>query len=269
VGGGGARYGARVQDAAELRDRFLLGDRTKPLLVSVATDPELEKYWAHESEHDVPSQLSALEPWAMTTPNFSFFDQVPRPHILHNRARIVSSALALSAGGVASILHVNAQTPADWRFWAELLRNQPHVRFVAKEFQTGTRNDWRRANEMIDGLRSVRDAIGRELHPIIVGGTQYAPHITKHFSAATFVDSRPFMCTMKRRRLELNWPLVRWVENPTPEGAALDDLLEHNIRAYTRYVERLRVIAIDDPKDAAITAASIEEDDELLTNCEA
>lgn len=264
VGGAVARYGPRATDGPDLRSRALLRADSKVLFVSVARDEELEKFWHLATERNVPARLTSLNLWAMTTPNFSYFLRAPRTHILHNTARILRCAEALSAAEVPPILHLNWLTDADWQLWVRVLRAHPQVRFVCKEFQTGGR-DPRRAGAMIEGLRRMQDRVEQDLHPIIVGGTQYATRILRGFPSATFVDSRPFMCTVARRRLEIRWPSVEWVPAPTEIGEPLDSLLAYNLRAYARYVDLLAEDLRPSPSDAnAVAIAAMEDEDQLL-----
>jgi hypothetical protein len=52
-------------------------------------------------------------------------------------------------------------------------------------------------------------------------------------SSVTIIDANPFFKTHMRRQLVGG----KWHLYPTAEGAPLDQLLEENIAAYTRYVE--------------------------------
>ena len=259
VGGAGANYGPRARTARDLRDRLVLRSDAQVLFVSVAPDADLEKYWACANELSVPTKLAQLDLWAMTAPNFSFFDQVPRTQLLYNRARIVRALEALSAAGIPAIPHLNARTMMDWQFWADLLRAHPHVRHVAKEFQTGGR-DPACAEEMIVGLRYVQDRVPQDLRPIIVGGTQYAARIARAFPLATFVDSRPFMAAVNRHRFVLDCRGAQWEPSPTKLGEPIDDLLADNIRNYRRYVETL----VRTGTNADLPAVAMEEASELL-----
>lgn len=238
VGGAGANYGPRSRTAHDLRDRLALRRDAQVLFVSVAPDAELERYWACANELSIPAKLARLALWGVTAPNYSFFDQVPRTQLLYNRARIIRALEALTVAGVPAIPHLNARTRMDWRFWADVLRAQPQVRYVAKEFQTGGR-DPEQAQEMLTGLRYVQDRIQQDLRPIIVGGTQYATMIARHFPLATFVDSRPFMAAVHRQRFVLDCRGAQWEPSPTAPQEPIDDLLADNIRNYRRYVERL------------------------------
>lgn len=263
VGGAGPNYGPRAKDGRDLRARLRLRDDAQLLFVSVAPDGDLEKYWASATELAVPSKIAELNLWGMTAPNYSFFDLVPRTQILYNRARIVCATEALSEAGVPGILHVNAKTSSDWQFWADLLRDHPQIRFVAKEFQTGARYDREVAEQMIAGLAAIQEHVPQDIHPIVVGGTQYASLIARVFRNVTFVDSRPFMNAVHRHRFVFDVLGARWEASPTGPEEGLEELLAHNIFHYARYVDALTRIS---PSDAAFAQASVEDDDELLVD---
>ncbi|WP_236519216.1 DUF4417 domain-containing protein [Sandaracinus amylolyticus] len=263
VSGAGRQYGPRARDGRDLRRRLVLRPDAQVLFVSVARDPEIERYWAHATELNLPERLAALGLWGMTAPNFSFFDDMPRTQILYNTARIVRATEALSKAGVPSVLHLNALTKADLRFWVSLLRDHPQMVYVAKEFQTGARSDRVRAERMIDGLEFIQARVPQELRPIVIGGTQYTRRLVSSFPRATFIDSRPFMNAVNRQRFVFDAAGARWEKCPTAPDEPIDDLLASNIAAYSRYVAALGNGAIDDA-----AAACVEASDESLTEDE-
>lgn len=229
----GGAYDAEATSRQELRADFAIGERTRVLLVSVAPDEDLEIYWQqHHRREGFARALSSLGIIGMTVPNFSFFNDAPRTHTLWNRARMIRVAEALSEAGVPIVLHLNASTAFDWAFWTDLLRCNPGMAYVAKEFQTGNRSPGA-GEAALDAVRELQQRIGRTLHPIAIGGAQFVPHLQREFGRFTVVDSQPFMSTMFRRRLNLLCDGTReWKPITTATDEALDDLLTYNVRRY-------------------------------------
>lgn len=219
----------------ELRDRFGIARGTPIFVSGVAPDHVIESYWAYRNVTHVPALLAKLGIAAMTTPNFSFFSDAPRTHTLYARKRIMISAEELSAHGVAVIPHLNAITRSDWKFWEDLLSVQPHLTYVAKEFQTGHR-DKRKGLRAIDELRGIQDRLGRAIHPVAIGGAQYVQDCAQHFGSFTIADSHPFMQAMHRRMLVGHGTRVRSHHSPRD----LDMLLEIDVR---RWEDALRARA--------------------------
>jgi hypothetical protein len=233
VGGRSANvYGPKVRTMVDLRARFQIGSSSQVLLVSVAPDADLERYWAYRNSRSVPAALRALGIVAVTIPNFSFFQDAPRTHTIRNRRRMEIVAEELSAAGIAVIPHLNALTRADWNYWADYLRRHESVTCVAKEFQTGLR-DPALANEAIGAISQLEEKIGRPLHLIAVAGGGCVPQLARTFGRFTVVDSMPFMKTMKRRKLVVHGK-VRWRRLRVP---LVDDLLAHNVEGYTAHME--------------------------------
>lgn len=226
------KYTPNVSSREHLLKRLRLSARARIMLVSVAKDPPLERYWHYRREHETTALLARLGPLAMTVPNFSFFLNAPRPHTLWNIKRMLLVAEEISAAGIPAIIHLNAVTTADWKFWTQFLRERPQIKFVAKEFQTGLKNP-RLADAALSSLRALQDTLGRAIHPVIIGGRRLVPECARMFENFTIVDSTPFMKTVKRQLAYLQTDGdVGWVPAPTPSGTPVDQLLSANIRTY-------------------------------------
>jgi len=167
-------YGPTSRTAADLCKRFRLRPDAKILLVSVATDRKLEAYWSYRSLYNAPIALALLGPVGITVPNFSFFNDAPRPHTLWNRRRMEVVARELSLAGARVIPHLNAATEADWQFWTSMLRERTDIRVIAKEFQTGNAPP-ERAVAAIQRLARLQRDLKRLLHPLLVGAARLAP----------------------------------------------------------------------------------------------
>jgi hypothetical protein len=227
----GQSYSTVASSASGIREQFGLRHDAEVLLVSVARDRVLERFWAYRRKWFVPRQLKELGLTAITVPNFSSFLDAPRPHSLWNRRRMEIAAAEFAANGLFVVPHLNSLQEDDWRHWQVFLGAHDHLTYVAKEFQTGLRHRDRGERAIAD-LARLQDRVGRALHPVIVGGAAFAAQLARHFTALTFVDSQPFMKAVKRRRAAAPG---RWERS---ELTNLDQLLALNIQAHQAHIVR-------------------------------
>jgi hypothetical protein len=99
IGGHGKNFGPKYRDRHTLLQRFHLRPHSRILLVSVSSDPYLEQYWGWAKHTRTPERLAALGIAGITIPNYSFFSDAHRFHLLYNRARIAACLAELSAAG--------------------------------------------------------------------------------------------------------------------------------------------------------------------------
>jgi hypothetical protein len=225
----GQSYGVAAGSAVELRAQFGVRDDVSVVLVSVARDRVLERYWACRRKWFIPRQLKELGFTAVTVPNFSAFLDAPRPHTLWNRRRMEIVAAEFAELGLVVIPHLNSLQMDDWLYWQAFLAEQKHLTHVATEFQTGLRVRDRGEPAVVD-LARLQDRLGRQLHPVIVGGAAYAADLGRYFADLTFVDSQPFMKAMHRRR---GVGQGKWER---AEAIDVGELLEANIRAHEAHI---------------------------------
>lgn len=230
----GRRGGGR---ATSIRKNFRLAASTRVLVVGVAPDEVLERFWAHRGVRGYAEALAEMDVEGVTLPNFSAFVDGPRSHTLLNLRRQVRVAEELSKVGVGVIPHLNAQTKQDWGFWGELLEANPSVIGVAKEFQTGNRG----RDEGIAALKQLRgleERLGRCLHPILIGAGRFLNDAENLFKRLTLLDCVPFMRAVKRQELRLDRSSPVWVGVKTARGAPLDDLLNGNILTWADLLKK-------------------------------
>jgi hypothetical protein len=217
----------------EFRRRLVLRDDCRIILIGVGPDATIEGFYAKFRGLGLAKILADLDLIAVTPPNFSFFLDVPRPHSLYNRKRMLRVADEFLRQGVPVAPHFNATNDADWDFWIDLLRNCPELSTYCKEFQTGNRlrSHYERS---VEQMLRVQDRVGRMLHPLLVAGKKPLPGMLPHHASFTVIDSEPSMKTNHRQILcDEEWKAI----NAVP-GACLSHLLDHNIAAQTRLVEK-------------------------------
>lgn len=222
----------RLASPQDLRRRYGLRDDAQILLLSVAKGNRIEHHWRYSEVKHLAQYLATLGIAHITSPNFSFALNEPRPEHLVNRSRSLCEAERMATAGMSVIPHLNAFNQKDWSCWRDFLRDHPHLSMVCQEFQTGLANG-RRARWHIHQLCNIEQSLGRGLHLIAAGGRRHLPLLIE-LSSVTIIDANPFVKThMRRQFVDGKWQMF-----PTAEGAPLDQLLEENIEAYTRYVAR-------------------------------
>lgn len=237
--GRGDSYAPVATTPRGLRRHFRVRSDARLLLVSVAKDRHLERYWANRRALGTPDALARLGALGITVPNFSFFNDAPRPHLLWNRARMLVVAEELSRAGIPVVPHIHALTAADWAFWTEFLKAQSRVHVVAKEFQTGNKVQAVGLQALAE-LEQLQARVQRPLHPVLVGGASFLEAAARAFESFTIVDSVPFMRAVNRRVARdagLHRPLA-WEAVALPEGQPVDVLLQRNVEAYAAHLER-------------------------------
>jgi hypothetical protein len=232
------RYDVRFDSPAALRSKLRLSPAAKIIVTGVTPDRYLEDFWEEHVVEDIPQKLARLGIAAMTVPNFSFMLDVPRSNSLYNLSRIFRAAERISDAGIASVLHLNASTRSDWARWKDVLREQSNCKCIALEFQTGPRRK-EIGNRYFTSLVALRDDLGRDIHPVILGGFGRLKQLVDHFNTFTIVDSTPFIKTIKRQVLHTAGGSWKWRKQETAKGEPLNSYLASNIRLHRqRMLER-------------------------------
>lgn len=212
---------------AEFRRRLALRGDCRILLIGVGPDAMIEGFYAKFRDLRLAEVFADLDITAVTPPNFSFFLDVPRPHSLYNRKRMLRVADEFIRHGIPIAPHFNATTMADWDFWIELLRGSPQLSVYCKEFQTGNRRKME-YERTIEQMIRLQDQVGRPLHPLLVAGKKPLPGLLPNHPTFTVIDSDP---SMKTNNYQI-FADGRWQTIKAHPGSCLTSLLDHNIAAH-------------------------------------
>lgn len=229
-----------VTDGRELRSKWKLNAKTQVILCGTGDDPPLERYYENRRRDNIPAILAGLGVTLAIGPNFSHILDVVRTDNMFNRRRQLMCLAELSAVGINAVPHLNHAQQGDWEYWADYLKYNSSVVYVAKEFQTGNRNK-SQGETTLREIQRIQDKIGRALHPILIGGAQFTESAAIMFENFSILDSNPFSKARARRlyfmrdsKLESN-PLrdttVGWrYEDP------IDHVLANNISEYSQAI---------------------------------
>ena len=208
----------------EFRRSLALRDDCKILLIGVGPDATIEGFYAKFRELRLAEVFADLDLVAITPPNFSFFLDVPRPHSLHNRKRMLRVADEFLRRGIPVAPHFNAATTADWDFWIQLLRGSPELSVYCKEFQTGNGHK-EHCERTVAHMIRLQERVGRPLHPLLVAGKKPLPGLLPNHSSFTVIDSDPSM-KMNFRQIQCDG---KWKSIKADPNTCLTRLLDHNI----------------------------------------
>jgi hypothetical protein len=233
----GDRFLAVAEDAAGLRRAFGLSPTTAVVLRGIGSDCCLERYWEYRRQDAAAQQMARLGLSLVVGPNFSHFLDVPGTERMSNRKRQLVCLDEMLQAGLSPVPHLNAVQPGEWHFWREFLKVNPAVCFVAVEFETGNKSALQ-GRKVIDHVANLQEAMGRQLQPIVIGGTQFVERVAVRFEQASFIDSTPFVKAVHRQVFDVSARRRPWRASPTMPGEAVDSILADNLREYAAWIEK-------------------------------
>ncbi|MDB5601880.1 MAG: hypothetical protein JWN71_3924 [Xanthobacteraceae bacterium] len=250
---GAPKYFSRDDVARNFRIR----PDAKIIISGVHKDKFLERFWRSAHRNSIVLMLKSLDVALMTSPNFSVYNNVPRPENLYNIKRIALIAQEFLALGVPTALHINACTEADYLTFTEFLADRPEFEAISFEFITGpgypSRMNWH-----IKQLMLLANAVGRPLQLVLRGGTKALFPLSSVFHNIVSLDSDPLHRALHRQRLVLgNDGRLFPVKNTLPKGTPVDELLVENALAATSEVEfAMRHSLVDKKRKIARTSSN-------------
>ena len=245
----GDRLLAVAEDAQGLRRAFGLAPTTRVVLRGIGSDRCLERYWECRRKDAAAEQMARLGLTLVVGPNFSHFLDVPGTERASNRKRQLLCLDELMRAGLSPVPHLNAVQPGDWRFWLTFLKASPAIRFVAVEFETGNKSPVE-GRKVIDHMAGIQDALGRQLHPVVIGGTQFVEVLARRFEKASFIDSTPFVKAVHRQLLGPQGSFPAWKTSPTPEGEGVEEILAFNLSRYAAWIDQRWEVKDGSPRPA-------------------
>jgi hypothetical protein len=233
------RTGApRFSFRSTLQSKFLISRGPTILLTGTDEDAPLERWWGlgEPARCKIIQALIKAGVTMATTPNYSLITNRPRTDDLHSIKRIGLVFSEFLNEGLPAALHVNGRTDMDFLRWSQFIAERPEVTHIAYEFRTMSG----RQQTHVDWLVGLTRSVGRPLHLLVRGGSEFLPTLREAFAGVTFLDTSVFMKTMKRQRAHRRMDGVMvWQKNPTDRGAPLDDLLVENSGTRCRWVHEL------------------------------
>src|ERR1017187_3314084 len=219
-----------------LRELFGVRPNTKIILTGVGPDQGIEDFWGVHQTDDFLPLLRQLEIQLFSVPNYSFFTNAPPPHNRYNRSRILRVAERMVDAGIVSVLHLNAIYEDEWKDWETLLTQHPEITLVCLEFQTGyTRRIV--GDRAFHRLVKLQRAVGRPIHPILIGGARYAAELGTHFVSSTIIDAQAFMQTFHRKICIVRHDgSIEWKYEPSKIDELLDARFRANLSKYSRRI---------------------------------
>ena len=231
----GDKLVTKFDSADAVRDHFRLSRQTQLVLSGTGKDKYLERYWKYRQVNELAEYIGKLGVSFVIGLNFSSFLDVPRTGVMFNRKRQLMCLSELSDEGVSVAPHLSVTMPADWDFWTTYLRSNSQIRHVAFNFQTGYKKKTQ-GELALRMLRMVRDGVGRELIPILVGGTQFTKYCSTLFEKFSITDSVPFAKTMRRSSMLVSAVTRKWERGISLFGQSLSGLMLRNVSNYSEWI---------------------------------
>lgn len=219
----------RYPTRAELCEAYQVSESCAIVLSGTEKDPPLERWWGLEERRLTTIQgLTHLGLAVVTTPNYSFFSDVPRWDNLHAMKRIAITWQEMASVGLRAALHVNARTAQDWRRWRDFVGERPEVNTLSFEFGTGAGRP-PRLHWHADQLCGLADEVRRPLTLIVRGGKTVLKQLRDSYTDVSFLDATPFFKAVHRQMAcngkngRISWrPMAGTGQESVPE------LLDHN-----------------------------------------
>src|SRR4029077_20836479 len=223
----------------DIAKNFRISPKAKLLISGVHKDRFLERVWRSSHRNSIAVMLKSIGVAAFTPPNFSVYNNVPRPENLYNIKRICLLSWEFLAAGVPTALHINACTDADYERYVEFLSARTEFQSISFDFITGpgypSRMGWH-----IRKLIELRNQVRRQMQLVLRGGTPALPALSGAYSDIVVIDSTPLHTALHRHRMVFgNDGHIKIVENHLPKGTPVDELLSDNVAAAKSQIDYL------------------------------
>ena len=224
---GAPRYFSREH----ITQNFRISSTAKLIVSGIQKDHLLERIWRSPHRNSIVAMLKTIGVSAFTSPNFSVYNNVPRPENLYNIKRIALFSHEFLSAGVPTALHINACTDADYAGYTEFLATHTEFEAVSFDFITGPgypSRMWWHVRKLIE----LRNQVRRQIQLILRGGAHALHGLSAAYSDIVVIDSKPLQTALRRHRMVFgNDGSMKVVENYLPKGDAVDDLLSQNVAA--------------------------------------
>lgn len=232
----------RFESKEHLCAHFKVSPDAVVIASGVASDASLTGWWLLPERERSIQQLKAIGVAAVTSPNFTLANDVPRWDNLYAMKQIALAWSEFQRNGISAALHVNATSVRDYERWTEFIGSRPEVGAIAVEFATGAGRQGR-IETHVSWLCDLANAVDRPLAVVVRGGFRIGGELlrqlVKHYARVLFLDSEPYHRTQKRKRAEVaSSGSIRWRSTPTLPGISLEELLVHNIKTRDQVLRR-------------------------------
>lgn len=220
----------RFASRAEFFAYFCVAGTARIIVTGIDNDAVVERWWSlSERRMAIMRNLKdSLRIDLMTVPNFSLAVSWPRWSDLYSMKRIGLSWQELASSGMATALHPNGRTDADFERWKSFIAVRPEITHLSFEFTTGAGGPGQR-EKYAARLIALASAAQRPLHLIVTGGQAVWPRLAAAFESLTVIETSIFMKTHHRQQaMPGGNGGMRYKRVVTAPGAVLDELLAEN-----------------------------------------
>jgi hypothetical protein len=210
---------------------FKIRPEAQLVVSGVHKDHLLERVWSSPHRAAIALMLKSIGITVLTAPNFSVYNNVPRPENLYNIKRIALLSYEFLAAGVPTAMHINACTDADYDRYVEFLAARPEFEAISFDFITGPgypSRMWWHTRKLIE----LRNRLQRQIQLVLRGGTRAITALAGVYSDIVVIDSDPLLKALHRQRMVFgNEGAIKSIRNPLPKGVPVDELFAQNVEA--------------------------------------
>ncbi len=153
----------------DITRNFRISPKAKLVISGIQKDYLLERVWRSPHRNSIIAMLKSIGVAVFTPPNFSVYNNVPRPENLYNIKRIGIFSQEFLAAGVPTALHINACTDSDYDRYGEFLLTRTEFQAISFDFITGPgypSRTWWHTRKLIE----LRNTLERQIQLVLRGG---------------------------------------------------------------------------------------------------
>ena len=236
----------RFASRAEFFTYFRIAETARIIVTGIDNDKVVERWWSlSEQRAAIMRNLkNDLQVDLVTVPNFSLAVSWPRWSDLYSMKRIGLSWHELACSGLATALHTNGRTDADFERWKPFISARPEITHLSFEFTTGAGGPGQR-EKYAARLIALANAAQRPLHLVVTGGQAVWPRLAAAFDSLTVIETSIFMKTQHRQLAVAGGNRgMRFKRVVTLAGEELDELLDANAATIGARVAQLAAAPI-------------------------
>ncbi|PQA87590.1 hypothetical protein [Hyphococcus luteus] len=225
----------KYADRSALASAFKIRADSHLVITGIEQEHFVEPWWSLGRKARAPllKEIAAMGIALVTPPNFSLFNDVPRTSNFSALKRIGMVQAEFNVAGIPCSLHPHIRNETDSARWVAYVAERPEIKSIAYEFSTGA-GRYPVKDMHIEHLTRLAQQSGRPLDLVIRGDQRILPILRGVYRNVLYIDTNAFMKTMHRQSaIRSGNAGLDWVSQRTPEGAHLDDLLQHNVDEVT------------------------------------
>ena len=216
----------KLSVAKSLTELLGLPSSTKVIIQCYGKDRLIENIWP--VRHEVFRKLAQLQPYAITSVNYSVWDSQPHGEQLLNIKRGLLTFEDFQELGLPTIPHIYWSSKQTIQAWAKWLHHNTAVNVVAINLQTLRKtSEW---NKAMKDLRYFKSILPRDIHFLITGpqSADRVKEVVAILGSITLSNGYAAYAAASHYELRLDDGVIRSAYTDKPYG----EILQNSIDAY-------------------------------------